>query len=226
MQVSSVNPSLTPVELAAWRGLLRSHAALVRDLDAELHARHDLSLHEYEVLLTLADAPDGRMRMSELATAVVLSQSGLTRLVDRLVRDGSVARVRCEGDRRGLERRAHGVRQTPLSRGARHASRRCSQQVPRPVQTTPSWGPRRVLGTGLPRRYRRVMIGSSREDRHRSAVLVVVLGCGRRARRAPGAGARGAWPRGTARDGERPAGSVHARRCTRGSVGTATHRRT
>jgi len=102
MQVSSVNPSLTPTELAAWRGLLRAHAALVRDLDAELHARNHLSLHEYEVLLTLADAPGGRMRMSELATAVVLSQSGLTRLVDRLVRDGSVARVRCEGDRRGL----------------------------------------------------------------------------------------------------------------------------
>ena len=81
--------------------MLRTHAALVRDLDAELHARHSLSLHEYEVLLTLADAPDGRMRMSELAAAVVLSQSGLTRLIDRLVRDGSVARIRCEGDRRG-----------------------------------------------------------------------------------------------------------------------------
>jgi len=102
MQVSSVNSSLSSTELAAWRGLLRTHAALVRDLDAELQAQHDLSLHEYEVLLTLADAAEGRMRMSELATAVVLSQSGLTRLVDRLVRDGSVARVRCEGDRRGL----------------------------------------------------------------------------------------------------------------------------
>ncbi|MEO5632539.1 MarR family transcriptional regulator [Gaiella sp.] len=102
MQVSSVNSSLSPVELAAWRGLLRTHAALVRDLDAELHAGHDLSLHEYEVLLTLAGAPEGRMRMSELAAAVVLSQSGLTRLVDRLGRDGFVARVRCEGDRRGL----------------------------------------------------------------------------------------------------------------------------
>ena len=102
MQVSSVNPSLSPLELAAWRGMLRSHAALVRDLDAELRARHELSLHEYEVLLTLADAPVGRMRMSELAAAVVLSQSGLTRLVDRLVRDGSVVRVRCEGDRRGF----------------------------------------------------------------------------------------------------------------------------
>jgi DNA-binding MarR family transcriptional regulator len=102
MQVSSVNSPLTPTELAAWRGLLRSHAGLVRDLDAELRSRHDLSLHEYEVLLTLAAAPEGRMRMSDLAAAVVLSQSGLTRLVDRLVREGSVARVRCEGDRRGF----------------------------------------------------------------------------------------------------------------------------
>jgi len=102
MQVSSVNSPLAPVELAAWRGLLRSHAALVRELDAELQARHGLSLHEYEVLLTLAEAPDGRMRMSELAEAVVLSQSGLTRLVDRLVHDGSVERRRCDGDRRGF----------------------------------------------------------------------------------------------------------------------------
>lgn len=102
MQISPVNPSLSPTELAAWRGLLRAHAALVRDLDGELRASHDLSLHEYEVLLTLAGSADGRMRMSELAAAVILSQSGLTRLVDRLVQDGSVARVRCEGDRRGL----------------------------------------------------------------------------------------------------------------------------
>ncbi len=102
MQVSSVNSELSPSELAAWRGLLRAHAAVVRDLDAELRVGHDLSLHEYEVLLTLAGAPEGRMRMSELATAVVLSQSGLTRLVDRLVRDGFVVRRRCDGDRRGL----------------------------------------------------------------------------------------------------------------------------
>ena len=102
MQVSSVNSRLSPVELAAWRGLLRSHAALVHELDTELRTGHDLSLHEYEVLLTLADAPEGRMRMSELAAAVVLSQSGLTRLVDRLVRDACVVRRRCDGDRRGL----------------------------------------------------------------------------------------------------------------------------
>jgi DNA-binding MarR family transcriptional regulator len=77
------------------------HSALVGDLDAELRASHGLSLHEYEVLLVLADAPDERLRMSDLAAAVLLSQSGLTRLVDRLVREGSVERVRCEEDRRG-----------------------------------------------------------------------------------------------------------------------------
>jgi DNA-binding MarR family transcriptional regulator len=103
MQVSHVNNrSLTPTELAAWRGLLRAHGALVHDLDAELRAAHDLSLHEYEVLLVLGDAPESRMRMSDLAAAVLLSQSGLTRLVDRLALAGAVERTRCEDDRRGL----------------------------------------------------------------------------------------------------------------------------
>lgn len=103
MQTSPVNnASLTPAELAAWRGMLRAHADLVSGLDAELRAAHELSLHEYEVLLVLAGAPEQRMRMSDLAAAVVLSQSGLTRLIDRLVLAGSVERVRCESDRRGL----------------------------------------------------------------------------------------------------------------------------
>lgn len=93
---------LVPLELAAWRGLLRAHGALVHDLDAELRAAHDLSLHEYEVLLVLGAAPAQRMRMSDLAAAVLLSQSGLTRLVDRLVDADSVKRTRCEDDRRGL----------------------------------------------------------------------------------------------------------------------------
>jgi DNA-binding MarR family transcriptional regulator len=103
MQIPRVNTTrLAPTELAAWRGLLRAHGALVHDLDAELRAAHDLSLHEYEVLLVLGGAPGQRMRMSDLAAAVLLSQSGLTRLVDRLVHAGSVERTRCEDDRRGL----------------------------------------------------------------------------------------------------------------------------
>jgi DNA-binding MarR family transcriptional regulator len=93
---------LSARELAAWRGFLRVHAGLVRQLDHELQETHGLPLHEYEVLLLLASASDGRLRMTELADGALLSQSGLTRLVDRLERAGLVARERCEQDRRGL----------------------------------------------------------------------------------------------------------------------------
>jgi DNA-binding MarR family transcriptional regulator len=88
-------------ELAAWRGLLRLHARLTKELDAELVREHGLPLSSYEVLLFLADSPVGAMRMSELADEVLLSRSGLTRLVDRLARDGLLRRERCEGDARG-----------------------------------------------------------------------------------------------------------------------------
>jgi DNA-binding MarR family transcriptional regulator len=89
-------------ELAAWRGLLRAHAELTRALDAELAREHDLPLSSYEVLLFLNDSADGRMRMSELADSVLLSRSGLTRLVDRLERQGLLKRERCTSDARGL----------------------------------------------------------------------------------------------------------------------------
>jgi DNA-binding MarR family transcriptional regulator len=93
---------LNEEELAAWRGLLRAHSELVRTLDAELAREHDMPLSTYEVLLYLNDSDDGRMRMSELADSVLLSRSGLTRLVDRLERDGLLRRERCESDARGL----------------------------------------------------------------------------------------------------------------------------
>jgi DNA-binding MarR family transcriptional regulator len=92
---------LTPQELAAWRGLLRAHAGLTKALDAELIREHELPLSSYEVLLFLADSPGGQMRMSELADGVLLSRSGLTRLVDRMERDGLLRRERCEQDARG-----------------------------------------------------------------------------------------------------------------------------
>jgi DNA-binding MarR family transcriptional regulator len=82
--------------------MLRAHAELTRALDAQLTREHKLPLSSYEVLLFLADAPKGRMRMSELAESVLLSRSGLTRLVDRLERDGLLKRERCESDARGL----------------------------------------------------------------------------------------------------------------------------
>jgi DNA-binding MarR family transcriptional regulator len=92
---------LSPRELAAWRGFLRTHAALVKALDAELVAAHELPLSSYEVLLYLDNAPEGRMRMSDLADSVLLSRSGVTRLVDRLVTEGLIERAACATDRRG-----------------------------------------------------------------------------------------------------------------------------
>jgi len=89
-------------EAEAWRGFLRAHSTLVDELDRELTVTHGLPLHEFEVLLLLHGAPEGRLRMSELADRALLSQSGLTRLVDRLERAGCVERVRCAADRRGL----------------------------------------------------------------------------------------------------------------------------
>ena len=88
-------------ELAAWRGMLRVHSRTVAKLDAELDREHGLSLSSYEVLLNLADAPAREMRMGELAELLLLSRSGLTRLVDRLCREGLLERVNCEDDRRG-----------------------------------------------------------------------------------------------------------------------------
>lgn len=115
--------------------MLRAHAELTKALDAELAREHDLPLSSYEVLLYLNDSPEGRMRMSELADSVLLSRSGLTRLVDRLERQGLLKRERCESDARGWfaeitpagrelfaeARRTHleGVRELFLSRFSR-----------------------------------------------------------------------------------------------------------
>lgn len=95
-------PRLSPLELAAWGGFLRAHAALVKELDAELERETGLALTAYEVLLRLRTAPHGAMRMSELADSVLLSRSGMTRLVDRLVREDLVERRVCREDGRGL----------------------------------------------------------------------------------------------------------------------------
>lgn len=81
--------------------MLATHSRLTALLDAELERDHDLSLSAYEVLMNLADAPAGRMRMSELADRLLLSRSGITRLADRLVARGLIERERCSDDGRG-----------------------------------------------------------------------------------------------------------------------------
>jgi DNA-binding MarR family transcriptional regulator len=92
---------LDELELRAWRGMLRVHATLTKALDAELEAAHGLPLSSYEVLMHLFDAEGQRMRMSDIASSVILSRSGLTRLVDRLERDGLIERQSCPSDARG-----------------------------------------------------------------------------------------------------------------------------
>jgi DNA-binding MarR family transcriptional regulator len=130
---------LSATELGAWRGLLRVHSALVKELDAELASAHKLPLSSYEVLLNLESAPGRKRRMAELADSVLLSRSGMTRLVDRLEKDGLVLRDGCTDDGRGsyavltekgadsLEeaRRTHlgGVRQKFLSQFEEHELR-------------------------------------------------------------------------------------------------------
>lgn len=117
-------PILGPVarvdenRLAAWRALLWAHAATMRVLERELEAECGLPLAWYDVLAQL-NAAGGRLRMSELADAVLLSRGGLTRLVDRIVAAGLVCREACASDRRS----AFAVL-TPAGRAAlRRASR-------------------------------------------------------------------------------------------------------
>jgi len=102
MPFADSDQRLTAAELAAWRGMLRVHSALVRQLDAELESEHRLSLRAYEVLVVLESEPDHRLRMSDLSRSVLLSPSGVSRLVDRLEADGLVHRQRCSDDGRGF----------------------------------------------------------------------------------------------------------------------------
>jgi len=93
--------ALTLGELRAWRGLLRAHACLAKRLDAELDQAHGLPMTSYEVLHHLQEASAGRMRMCDLAEQAQLSRSGLTRMVDRLEREGLLERCSCDHDARG-----------------------------------------------------------------------------------------------------------------------------
>ncbi|MEX1170108.1 MAG: MarR family transcriptional regulator [Chloroflexota bacterium] len=102
---SSVDRPLEPrdTRLAPWRAFLLAHARIVRRLDEELRAEHDLTIGEYDALVTIAQAPERRIRMRQLADEVILSKSGVTRLIDRLVDDGLVERSACLSDARGAE---------------------------------------------------------------------------------------------------------------------------
>jgi len=93
---------LNDTESRAWVGLLHAYASLVKQLDTELIAAHGLSLSAYEVLWRVAATDNGRLRMTDLAELVLLSPSGLSRLVDRLESDGMIDRVACPTDGRAI----------------------------------------------------------------------------------------------------------------------------
>ena len=94
-------PELDAVEQKAWGSFLVAHARVARRLEADLLAKSRMPLAEFDVLMQLSFAEGRRLRMNELADRVVLSRAGITRLVDRLVADGLVGRVKCASDARG-----------------------------------------------------------------------------------------------------------------------------
>ena len=92
---------LTPTLISAWRGLLTIHTKVVSKVEARLAEAGLPTLTWYDVLIVLYEAPEHRLRMSDLAEGVLLSRSGLTRLVDRLESEGHLRREACATDKRG-----------------------------------------------------------------------------------------------------------------------------
>jgi DNA-binding MarR family transcriptional regulator len=100
----SVAPGVeSPADVvAAWREMVACHAAICAALEHELGERHGLGVSDFEVLDRLAESPEHQCRAQDLADSVHLSQSALSRLVDRLVRNALVERCACDNDRRGI----------------------------------------------------------------------------------------------------------------------------
>jgi DNA-binding MarR family transcriptional regulator len=118
---------LTEQQLAAWRAFITAHATVIRRIEQDLTAADVIPLAWYDVLIELYEAPARRMRLHELADAVVLSRSGLTRLIDRLEHAGLLMRESDASDRRG----AYAV----LTEAGIHAMRRAWPIYARGIHT-------------------------------------------------------------------------------------------
>src|SRR5260221_13768792 len=97
MSTQSITP---PQQLEAWVSFLRAHAAITRELSVQLQREHGLTLNDYEVLLHLSYAEGGMMRRVDLAERVLLTASGITRLLEGLERAGFVSKETCSSDAR------------------------------------------------------------------------------------------------------------------------------
>jgi DNA-binding MarR family transcriptional regulator len=97
---ATTHPLLEGAALDAWRSYLKSHAAILRALDADLIAQHGMTSRDYEVLLYLSQAPERKLPMSALAEGTMLTRSGITRLIDGLVACELIERISCPDDAR------------------------------------------------------------------------------------------------------------------------------
>lgn len=97
-----MSEKLTKIHLSTWRLFITAHAKLINKIDKELQSAGQIPLNWYDVLIELHEAPEQRLRMSGLAEKVVLSRSGLTRLVDKLEKKGYLSREIDPDDRRGF----------------------------------------------------------------------------------------------------------------------------
>ena len=98
---ATVKAQNTQGHLDMWRAFLETHSTVVKYLERRMQEQHSLPLSWWDVLQQLSDGPEGRLRMGDLADSVLLTRSGITRLVDRMIVAGLVAREPCPGDRRG-----------------------------------------------------------------------------------------------------------------------------
>ena len=96
-----MNVEIEPERMAVWELFIRTFGALIKTFEQELEESQGLALTWYDVLVQLHEAPDGRLRMQALADSVVLSRSGVTRLIDRMEKAGLVRREPSREDRRG-----------------------------------------------------------------------------------------------------------------------------
>lgn len=101
MAQTTKRPVNEQTHLQMWRGFLEAHSNVVKYLERRMQEQHGLALSWYDVLLQLSEGLDGRLRMGELAESVLLTRSGITRLVDRMIAAELVVREPCPGDRRG-----------------------------------------------------------------------------------------------------------------------------
>jgi DNA-binding MarR family transcriptional regulator len=92
--------STPPQQLESWIAFLRSHSAITGELSAQLQSEHGLTLNDYEVLLVLSHSEAGMMRRVDLAETVLLTASGITRLLEGLERSGYVCKQTCDSDAR------------------------------------------------------------------------------------------------------------------------------